>query len=290
MSLCFRHITAIFLALVPGHAVALARNSTQNNSYHLTAKQSLTIDLFQRGSTNELGHYHGPSEGLKHSYKAGRGVTLRPSSAEQRFSTQVASGDECADRRDWVDQDLLLHLEFAGPPDFSISLVENNVRCSSAASPYPDAWDSVEAARYAHDRYHIYVPLAHFRIDFGRLLAVSVHGFFGRTHRTPVRLRRLELVPAQPPKRKGLQVPDKRPTAQVALRCSRPNSFAFGIDDGSPALVQQMMDILEEEDVLVTFFAVGQALDDGQLPFSGVYRTMLERGHQIGLHSYSHPS
>ncbi|KAI5288078.1 hypothetical protein KEM52_001315, partial [Ascosphaera acerosa] len=130
----------------------------------------------------------------------------------------------------------------------------------------------------------IYVPLSHFNIDLTRASSVALHGFY--TH-DKLHLARVEIV-AQPPA--SFAVPDKTPTAQVVLRCSRPNAFAFGIDDGEPGLARSVMDILDEEGVKVTFFTVGKGLDDPKEPFGEVYREAVKKGHQVALHSYTHPA
>lgn len=88
----------------------------------------------------------------------------------------------------------------------------------------------------------------------------------------------------------GFPVPkEKIDNGRMVLRCSRPGSFAFGIDDGQPEFAQEVMRIVEEENVNVTFFVVGGGLRDQETNFSSVYREMLKRGHQIALHSDSHP-
>ncbi|KAI5281889.1 hypothetical protein KEM54_003077, partial [Ascosphaera aggregata] len=130
----------------------------------------------------------------------------------------------------------------------------------------------------------IYVPLSHFDIDFTRACSFSFHGFF--THKKTY-LARVEIVEQPPP---SFIAPEKIPTAKIILRCNRPNSFAFGIDDGEPGLAQDVMDILDEEGVKVTFFTVGNGLEDPKEPFGEVYRDALKKGHQVSLHSYTHPA
>ena len=48
-------------------------------------------------------------------------------------------------------------------------------------------------------------------------------------------------------------------------------------------------EILKEEDILVTFFTVGSALLDPTANFTEVYKELLERGHQVALHTHTHP-
>lgn len=129
----------------------------------------------------------------------------------------------------------------------------------------------------------IYVPLEHFSIDQSRVVSVSFHGFFTKE---PLTLYKVEIVQGLPG---GFPRPKKEPNGRMVLRCSRPNSFAFGIDDGQPQFAQDVMRILEEEGILVTFFVVANGLKDPETNFSAVYREMLNKGHQIALHSNSHP-
>ena len=49
------------------------------------------------------------------------------------------------------------------------------------------------------------------------------------------------------------------------------------------------MQILKEEDVKVTFFAVGKGLADESTNLTNVYKEALSLGHEVGLHSWSHP-
>jgi hypothetical protein len=138
-------------------------------------------------------------------------------------------------------------------------------------------------------RRELYIPLTHFEIDFNRVVSVSFHGFFTQE---PITLHRVEIVPSVPaptPDNGHFRLPGKLPSGRLVLRCSRPNSFAFGIDDGQPQFSQRVMRILEEENVRVTFFVVGAGLRDRSSNFTAFYKEMLKRGHQIALHSNTHP-
>ncbi|KAJ5668324.1 Glycoside hydrolase/deacetylase beta/alpha-barrel [Penicillium maclennaniae] len=135
----------------------------------------------------------------------------------------------------------------------------------------------------------LFIPLSHFHIDQNRVISVSFSGFY--TNKS-VTLHRVEIVSSVPPPREEnnyFKVPEKLPTGDLILRCTRPNSFAFGIDDGSPRFAQEVMRILDEEDVRVTFFAVGAGLRDTTTNLTTFYREMLAKGHQVALHSYTHP-
>jgi hypothetical protein len=135
----------------------------------------------------------------------------------------------------------------------------------------------------------LYIPLSHFRIDKRRVVSVSFTGFY--TNET-VTLHRVEIVPSVPPPSPAnnyFTVPRKLQTGQLVLRCSVPNSFAFGIDDGQPQFAQEVMRILDEEDVRVTFFVVGAGLQDSTTNFTRFYKEMMKKGHQVALHSNTHP-
>jgi peptidoglycan/xylan/chitin deacetylase (PgdA/CDA1 family) len=120
-------------------------------------------------------------------------------------------------------------------------------------------------------------------------VSVSFHGFYTNESIT---LHRVEIVPDVPlpsPENGHYLVPWKLPNGKLVLRCSRPNSFAFGIDDGQPQYSQQVMRILDEEGVLVTFFVVGAGLRDPTSNFTEFYKEMLKKGHQVAFHSNTHP-
>ncbi|KAL2867034.1 polysaccharide deacetylase family protein [Aspergillus lucknowensis] len=237
----------------------------------------LVIDTFTESDHNDLGFWHGPSSSLPaengHGY-----VRLFPSDADQAYHTQLGP-TSCFDMRSYGQ--MFLHLVFSGSTKFSISLNQHNKECDTGRGPFLETWDSVEAERYARGN-DIYVPLNHFVIDHSRAVSFSFHGFFSRDSLT---LYKVEIVPDVP---SDFYVPPKLENGKLFLHCTRPNSFAFGIDDGLPHLVPDVMNILEEEKILVTFFVVGAGLRDKESNFSHVYKEMLEKGHQIAFHSDTH--
>lgn len=239
---------------------------------------SFVIDTFRHRLHNDLGYWHGPGEDLPVEYGDGY-VRLYPSDPDQNFHTQLASAI-CFSLLPYRGK--YLHVIFEGTTKFSVSLNQHNHDCDPLRNPYPATWDTVDAGRYAMMN-EIYVPLEHFSIDQSRVVSVSFHGFYTRD---PVTLYKVEIVQGLPG---GFPRPGKVPNGRMVLRCSRPNSFAFGIDDGQPQYAQEVMKVLEEEGVLVTFFVVATGLRDKDTNFSSVYREMLGRGHQIALHSNSHP-
>lgn len=266
----------------PNLSLSLNLNLTEAD---LDYKDPIVIDSFKHRDFNNLGFWHGPGESLDVVYgrsrfqkPRGRHVRLYPSDPDQNYHTQL-SALHCTSLQPVHQR--FLHVVFSGSAKFSISLNQNNQDCRPDRNPYPATWDTDEAGRYAwgHD---IYVPLSHFNIDHSRVVSVSFSGFYTREE---VTLHRIEIVKVLPA---GILVPAKLPTGSVALKCTRPNSFAFGIDDGQPWFAKQIMDILAEEKVLVTFFAVGAGLRDRETNLTEVYREMLRRGHQIGMHSNTH--
>ncbi|KAL4805584.1 hypothetical protein BDV18DRAFT_152827 [Aspergillus unguis] len=238
---------------------------------------ALVIDTFNDPELNDLGFWHGPSTSL--SSETGDGfVRLFPTDPDQTYHTELGPAT-CFDMQPF--DHMYLHIVFSGSTSFSISLNQHNEECDSRRSPLLETWDSIETERYAREN-DIYIPLDHFDIDQARTVSISFHGFWSPEELT---LYRVEIVPDVP---LGFYIPPKLDTGKLFLHCTRPNSFAFGIDDGMPHLVQDVMEILEEEEVLVTFFVVGAGLRDKEANFSHVYAEMLRRGHQVALHSDTH--
>ncbi|KAI5308405.1 hypothetical protein KEM55_005808, partial [Ascosphaera atra] len=202
---------------------------------------ALLIDDFKHKGSNSLGSWRGTSGVLPTRYRYGY-VELSPRDADAKYHLQFAE-PACYDLSEY--KGMYLHVVYQGTTDFTISLEQNNEQCSDTVNPYPQTWDSVEAGRYANEN-EIYVPLKHFEIDLTHASSVSFHGFYTKDR---LRLLRVEIVKESP---QGVEIPEKIPCAKVVLSCKRPNSFAFGIDDGEPWLAKEVMDILEQEDVKVT--------------------------------------
>lgn len=55
-------------------------------------------------------------------------------------------------------------------------------------------------------------------------------------------------------------------------------------DDGPSQYTEQILDILDEYNVKATFFVIGREDDYAK----NMYREIVERGHTLGMHSYSH--
>ncbi|KAE8372612.1 hypothetical protein BDV26DRAFT_285781 [Aspergillus bertholletiae] len=250
----------------------------------------IVVDTFTHPDRNNLGSWHGALEGLP--VAQGRNyIELNPSDADQTYHSQLSS-TTCFDLtpyKTWI-----LHIVYAGPPTFSISLHQNNPTCNPLLNPYPETSDSIDASRYTTKprRHHrqknknqdLYIPLSHFAINQSRVLSISLGNFYPPyTH--PITVYKVELVSTLP---HHVKIPEKQPTGDLKLRCTRPGSFAFGIDDGIPSLADEVREILESEGVLVTFFVVGGPLRNSKTGLARFYKEMVEDGHQIALHSDGH--
>ncbi|KAE8355116.1 hypothetical protein BDV28DRAFT_163465 [Aspergillus coremiiformis] len=250
-------------------------------------KTPIILDTFTHPSQNNLGSWHGALEDLP--FKKGRdAIHLHPSDPDHTYHTQLSS-TQCFDLTPY--QAWFLHIIFTGLPTFSVSLHQNNAQCNPGSNPYPETWDSIDASHYTTpspsnktQKKDIYIPLSHFHIDQRRVLAISLGSFYPPYNHT-LTIHKIEFVPKLP---SGIQPPRKIPNGTLRLRCTRPGSFAFGIDDGIPSLANEVKEILDSEGVHVTFFVVGKGLRDSRTGLRRFYRQMLEKGHQVALHSDRH--
>ncbi len=245
---------------------------------------SLLIDQFTNADTNELGQWHGCDEDCVAATIRGNSVTLKTNDSDLSWYSSLA--DRCADISAFSDS--YLHIPYSGSTKFSVSLQQANKDCNPDVAPYPETWDSLEASRYAMPSDSgsggdIYMPISHFNVDLRRVTTLAFKGFYTTQTTT---LQRIEIVPAVPD---GFPMPNKLPSGNLVFACKRPNSFAFAIDDGDPTLAQQVMEIVRSENINVTFFTVGLPLEDATTNLSTVYLDMQARGHQIALHSFTHP-
>ncbi|OAT04223.1 polysaccharide deacetylase [Blastomyces gilchristii SLH14081] len=263
---------SIYLALLLCTAIA-------SNVPRARAGQNpvLIIDTFTHGGRNDLDAWHGSGENMPMVWADGY-VELSPTNADQNFHTQLTS--TCFDLTPF--KDMYLHIVCEGASHFTISITQTNSQCDAFKNPYPETWDDIEARRYQQGN-DIYIPISHFNIDYTRALSVSFKGFY-----LPEKLKvsKVEITATRP---RTFPAPEKLPTGTLWLRCKRPNSFAFGIDDGSPALGRQMLDILTSEGINATFFTVGNGLAVLNSGWTDLYRDMAARGHQVALHTWSHP-
>ncbi|CEN60494.1 hypothetical protein ASPCAL02931 [Aspergillus calidoustus] len=74
--------------------------------------------------------------------------------------------------------------------------------------------------------------------------------------------------------------------AQVITSCVEPNTIALTFDDGPCAYTEQVLDLLRDYDARATFFVLGEAAQK----HPELLRRMQDEHHQIGSHTFSHPS
>ncbi|PWW75915.1 Carbohydrate Esterase Family 4 protein [Tuber magnatum] len=240
---------------------------------------AFVIDQFSSPDSNALGFWHGGDDPSQYSISGGK-LTVNFRDTDYSFYTQVTA--TCRDMSTYEGS--YLHIAYSGSNLFTIALQQHNSGCNEAVAPYPETWDVVEARRYSSAS-DIYVPISHFNIVKSRVIGVALKAFL--TSSSTV-VTRIEIVNTVPSSFTG-SISAKLPTAPLHFVCKRPNSFAFAIDDGVPELAQQVLQIVKEENIKVTFFTVGAPLLDSGTNLSNVYSEMLARGHQVALHSFTHP-
>ncbi|MFC4589687.1 polysaccharide deacetylase family protein [Sphaerisporangium corydalis] len=84
--------------------------------------------------------------------------------------------------------------------------------------------------------------------------------------------------------------PGTRPVAaprRRSIKCGQVKCVALTFDDGPFDYTGTVLDILAENHAKATFFIVGQMVTPRTLPF---VRRMVSEGHEVGNHSWSHPS
>ncbi|KAI0380388.1 carbohydrate esterase family 4 protein [Hypomontagnella monticulosa] len=238
---------------------------------------TLVIDKFANSETNALGQWHGADEGMTLTFRNNK-MTLKTNDSDLMWVTQVS--DKCRDLTEFDGS--YLHIAYTGSNLFTVALQQHNEKCNNDIYPYPETWDSLEASRYASET-DIYIPLSHFNVDRKRAIGFAFKGFYSQTSTV---FSKIEIVNSVP---KGFTIPEKLPSGTFVFACKRPNSFAFAIDDGDPVFAQQVMKTIEDEGITVTFFTVGAPLRDPTTNLSAIYNEMAAKGHQIALHSYTHP-
>ncbi|KAF2421204.1 polysaccharide deacetylase [Tothia fuscella] len=238
---------------------------------------SMMIDEFGSSERNSLGFWHGGDESMTLTWAANR-LSISSPDPDYSFYSQLSA--TCADLSKYENS--YLHIAYSGSNAFSVALQQHNSQCNENIVPYPETWDSLEAARYASAT-DIYIPMSHFNIIKARVLGIALKGFY-RSDVTNI--SKIEIVPSVP---NGVTIPKKLPSGNLIFACKRPNSFAFAIDDGDPVFAQQVMQTIRNAGIKVTFFTVGAPLLDASTNLTNVYREMAAQGHQIALHSFTHP-
>lgn len=233
-----------------------------------TAFGELVLDRFDNSGINALGNWHGCDGSMSCQWN-GDSLTIQSADTDNSFFTQFKGA--CQDLGSFNDQ--FLHIVCSGDKKFSVALTQNNNGCDMSRAPYPETWDIVNAEDYSNGE-DIYIPMSHFNIMKSRTLGVALKAFRNPGASTTFSL--IEIVDSAPG-----GVPEKKPTGPLYFSCTRPNSIAFGIDDGIPSLTEDMMKIVDSEGIKVTFFVVGNSLDNPDLPFKALYKRALANGHQV---------
>ncbi|PVH73056.1 carbohydrate esterase family 4 protein [Cadophora sp. DSE1049] len=238
------------------------------------------IDTFTSADSNNLGFYHGGDDPVLFKQTTGKLTINTKGNADLSYYTQISSG--CSDIRSYDNS--YVHISYTGSPAFTIALQQHNPTCNPDINPYPYTWDSVEASRYSNSgKTDIYIPISHFSINRAVVIGFSLKGFYTSTTTTIMKIEIVKSVPSD------FLVPSKLPTVPLIFACTRPNSFAFAIDDGSPEYAQRVVSSITAAGIKVTFFTVGAPLLDASTNLTNVYKNMLKAGHQVAYHSYTHP-
>ncbi|ESZ91016.1 carbohydrate esterase family 4 protein [Sclerotinia borealis F-4128] len=238
------------------------------------------IDTFGSADSNNLGFYHGGDDTTTYKQSGNKLTINTKGNSDLAWYTQISNG--CLDFT--PNDNGYLHIAFTGSNAFTIALQQHNPTCNPNINPFPFTWDSVEASRYSNSaKTDLYIPISHFEIDRKLSVGFALKGFYTSDNTI---ISKIELVNSVP---SNFLVPSKLPTAPLIFSCTRPNSFAFAIDDGDPQLAQKVVSSVAAAGIHVTFFTVGAALLDASTNLSSVYSNMLNLGHQVAYHSYTHP-
>jgi peptidoglycan/xylan/chitin deacetylase (PgdA/CDA1 family) len=245
-----------------------------------TGPSTFVIDTFTNTDSNNLGFYHGGDDATLFKQTSGKLTINTKGNSDLSWYTQVSNG--CSDYS--KNDNSYLHITYTGSNAFTIALQQHNPTCNSDLNPFPYTWDSVEASRYSNsDKTDIYVPISHFNIDRTKTVGFALKGFFTSSSTVVSKIEIVKTVPSD------FLVPSKLSTAPLVFACTRPNSFAFAIDDGQPEYAQRVVSSIAAAGIKVTFFTVGAALLDQSTNLTNVYKGMLNAGHQVAYHSYTHP-
>ncbi len=127
-------------------------------------------------------------------------ISISTNDSDLGWNTQLAP--HCADMSQYINA--YLHISYSGSNKFSVALQQHNPTCNESISPYPETWDSLEAARYSSEK-DIYMPMSHFKVNHTRVIGFNLRGFY-TTQAT--KISKIEIVDALPA---GWKVPDKLP-------------------------------------------------------------------------------
>jgi peptidoglycan/xylan/chitin deacetylase (PgdA/CDA1 family) len=125
--------------------------------------------------------------------------------------------------------------------------------------------------------------LKHFQIDLSRIRSIALSWF--RNFNT-VQIKSIALVNGVPSNVRGIQNLNRTP---LVSQCIVPNSVAFGIDNGDPKLAQRVLELLDQSNIKATLFPLGVTLYNTSNNLTLFYLDAIQKGHEVGLHSWSHP-
>jgi peptidoglycan/xylan/chitin deacetylase (PgdA/CDA1 family) len=245
-----------------------------------TGPSAMVVDTFGNSNTNNLGFWHGGDDTTTYSYAGNKMTINMKGNSDLSWYTQITNS--CSDFS--ANDNGYLHISYTGSSAFTVAFQQHNPTCNASMNPYPFTWDSVEASRYSNSaKTDLYIPMSHFNINRTNTIGFALKGFYANTSTIFSLIEIVKTVPT------GFLVPSKLPTAPLIFSCTRPNSFAFAIDDGDPTLAQQVVSSVAAAGIHVTFFTVGAALLDQPTNLTNVYKSMMAAGHQVAYHSYTHP-
>jgi peptidoglycan/xylan/chitin deacetylase (PgdA/CDA1 family) len=245
-----------------------------------TGPTAFVIDTFGNTDSNNLGFYHGGDDDTTYSYANNKMTINSKGNSDLSWYSQISDG--CRDVTSFDDS--YIHIAYSGSNAFTVALQQHNLQCNESMNPYPYTWDSLEASRYSNSaKTDIYIPMSQFNINRTIAIGFALKGFYTTDSTIISNLEIVKTVPSD------FVVPSKLDAAPLIMACTRPNSFAFAIDDGDPTYAQRVVETVKEADIHVTFFTVGAALLDASTNLSSVYKDMYSRGHQIAMHSFTHP-
>ncbi|TAQ90959.1 hypothetical protein B7494_g713 [Chlorociboria aeruginascens] len=241
---------------------------------------AFVIDTFGNEDSNNLGFYHGGDDITTYKQSGNKLTVNMKGNSDLSWYSQVTDG--CTDFT--PNDNGYVHIAYTGSNAFTIALQQNNPSCDDSMNPFPFTWDSVEASRYTNTaKTDIYVPISHFQINRTLTVGFGLKGFYSNTSTVISKIEIVQTVPSD------FLVPSKLSTAPLIFACTRPNSFAFAIDDGDPVYAQKVVSSIAAANIQVTFFTVGAALLDESTNLTNVYKGMLAAGHQVAYHSFTHP-
>ena len=251
--------------------------------YKVSSAAPLVLESFKTTSTtkNDLGAFHGSDPGMTVKYSASS-MTLSTTSSGTAWYSQF-SNKACFNLSPHANG--YLHLAVSSFPstlNFSIAIQNQNNLCDASRLPSPGNWQEVDARRYLSGS-HIYIPISHFPIPLDKALGIAIKSF---TTSASLVLTRIEIVRSVPA---GIVIPGREPQSPLVFSCKTPNTLAFGIDDGITELADKTLEILDTYGVKATFFVLGLPLEDPGTKMASIYQRAKSEGHQIAVHSYTHP-